>query len=92
MCKGGFPELFKPSVAGLYKFEIYSFSGLTNYNIEIDTVAEDKNRFFIGNMEVLSKRESISLDIANKSFMVALLAILLFVPNLIFELRKFLKE
>jgi len=95
-CRDPITNTFKPDKTGRYKFELYSFNayymgersreiGFIDNNLESDF-------FFRGDLEVLSKKEEFSIKVANNSFLIAFIALITFIPTVIFEIRKFLMD
>lgn len=71
------------------KIDLGEGSYLLIPKIEFDI---ESNVFFKGSMIVASKREAYSMEIAERSYMIAAFALILFVPILLLDIRKLFRE
>ncbi|MFH0973974.1 MAG: hypothetical protein V1817_04285 [Candidatus Micrarchaeota archaeon] len=91
LCENSFfNNTFKPEKAGTYKFGVGALSAVSEG--ELITYDEVLPKFYKKELKVMSQDEAINLSIAEKSLLIAIISILIFLPSIIFEIRKFLTE
>jgi hypothetical protein len=91
ICKNmDFDDVFRPESSGIFKVKIAKTSWIISDTGEM--ASDEMGAFLEKDMKVLSKDEEINLLISNRGLLVASLAILVNLPLLIFEFRKFLND
>lgn len=84
-----FDYVFKPDKSGLFKFKVTSLEAERYDGIEIGNFDQHE---FKRTMNVLSENEALNTKLADRSYKIALLALFLFIPTLLLELRRFLRN
>ena len=89
-----FGNVFQPEKSGKYVFKINNLEARDNLYGTGRGVSSGFNidRPYTGDMTVITNNEATNISLADKSYKIAIIALLLYVPTLVLEIRRFLKD